>query len=160
MNRLVFRQTMTPGIRYVIAGAGLFCFFPTWDLLIRPGVPVLQLGMVPMWIIALGAGALGLLLLAAAILGLSRRLIFDAVAAEVRELGAGAFGLRWQNRYLFRELGAPAVQRETDSEGPTRFAVMIPCARLKHRLRVDSYDTEAEASDIARRIADVMAAAA
>jgi hypothetical protein len=159
MNRLVFRQIMSPGLRRFMALAGLFCFFPTWDLLIRPGVPVLELGMLPMWIIALGAGALGLLLLIASVLGISRRLIFDAAAAELREIGAGAFGLRWQNRYFFRELGAPAVQRETDSEGPTRFAVMIPCARLKQRLRVDSYDSEAEAADIARRIADVMEAA-
>ena len=160
MNRLVFPQAMTPGVRYIVGAAGLFCFFPTWDLLIRPGVPVLQLGMLPMWIIALGAGALGALLLVAAILGLSRRLVFDASAAELRELGAGAFGLRWQNRYLFRELGAPSVQRETDSEGPTRFAVMIPCTRLKQKLRVDSYDTEAEAADVAQRIATVLVSAA
>lgn len=157
MNRLVFRQAMSPGIRVVMALTGLFCFFPTWDLLIRPGVPVLELGMLPMWIIALGAMALGLVLLAAAILGPSRELIFDAVAAELRELGAGAFGLRWQNRYSFRELGVPAVQHETETDGPTRFAVMIPCARRKQRLRVDSYDSEAEAEETARRIAAVLA---
>lgn len=160
MSRLVFRQIMPPAMRVVLVAAGLFCFFPAYDLLIRPGVPVLQLGMLPMWIIALGAGALGIVFLLAGILGLSRRLIFDAVAAELRELGAGAFGLRWQNRYAFRELGAPAVQRETDSEGPTRFAVLIPCMRLKQRLRVDSYDTEAEAADVAQRIATVLESAA
>ncbi len=160
MSRLVFRQAMPPAMRVVLAAAGLFCFFPTYDLLIRPGVPVLQLGMLPMWVIALGAGTLGQVFLSASILGLSRRLIFDGVAAELREFGAGAFGLRWQNRYAFRELGAPAVQREADSDGPTRFSVMIPCARLKQRLRVDSYDTEADAAEIARRIAAVLDAAA
>ena len=58
-DALVFRQSMSIGLRWFLAGAGLFCFFPTYDLLIRPGVPVLVLGMVPMWIISLAAGALG-----------------------------------------------------------------------------------------------------
>ncbi len=86
---------MSKGLRWFVAAAGLFCFFPTYDLLIRPGIPVLVLGMVPMWIIALGAGGLGLVLLASAILGPARTIIFDPVKSEMRDLGAAGFGLRW-----------------------------------------------------------------
>ncbi len=155
-TQIVFQQTMTGAMRWIIGAAGLFCFFPTYDPLVRPGVPVLQLGMLPMWIIALGAMSIGVLLLAAAILGISRTLIFDAAAGEMRELGAGAFGLRWGRRQNLRDLGAPEVSRETDSEGPTRYAVMIPCSGRKQRLRVESYDDEAAAAATAQRIAALL----
>jgi hypothetical protein len=158
-SRLVFRQTMSPGLRCFIAVAGLFCFFPTYDLLIRPGVPVLQLGMLPMWIIVLGAGTLGALLLVAAILGLSRKVVFDAQAREMRELGAGSFGLRFQRRHAFADLGAPSVRRDESSDGPTRFEVIVPHAARKRPIVIETYADEPGASDAARRIAAVLASA-
>lgn len=155
-TQLVFRQVMGPGTRFVIALAGLFCFFPTYDLLIRPGVNVLRPGMLPFWFIALGAMALGLLLLAAAILGITRTLVFDADAAEMRELGAGAFGLRWRRRVDLRELGAPDVRREDDSDRPPRCAVIMSCAGRKHLLRVEAYESETKAQATAQRVAALL----
>jgi hypothetical protein len=156
---LVFRQSMSVGLRWFIAGAGLFCFFPTYDLLIRPGVPVLQLGMVPMWIIALGAGALGAALLAAAVLGPKRTVIFDPAAGELRDLGAADFGLRWSRRYPFRDLGTPTVERVYESDGPDTWRVVIPCAGRSQPLSIESYKEEAAAQDAANRIAAVIARA-
>lgn len=37
-DALIFHQSMSIGLRWFPAGAGLFCFFPTYELLIRPGV--------------------------------------------------------------------------------------------------------------------------
>jgi hypothetical protein len=156
---LVFRQSMSVGLRWFIAGAGLFCFFPTYDLLIRPGVPVLQLGMVPMWIIALGAGALGAALLVAAILGPKRTVIFDPAAGELRDLGTADFGLRWSRRYPFRDLGTPTVERVYESDGPDTWRVVIPCAGRAQPLSIESYKEEAAAQDAANRIVAVIARA-
>ena len=154
---LVFRQSMSIGLRWFFAAAGLFCFFPTYDLLIRPGVPVLVLGMVPVWIIALSAGALGLAILTAAILGPKRTVIFDPAARELRDLGAADFGLRWSRRYPFRDLGTPTVARVEDSDGPATWHVMIPCAGRKRPLDIESYRDEATAQQAATRIASVIA---
>jgi len=154
---LVFRQRMSKGLRWFLAGAGIFCFYPTYDLLIRPGVPVLQLGMAPMWAITLGAMALGLVLLAAALFGPRRTLVFDPAAREVRELGAADFGLRWRRRYAFRDLGSPAVRREEDSDGPAYYRVVIPCTSRKQPIDVERYDDEASARKIVEQIAAVMA---
>ena len=156
---LVLRQNMSIGLRWFFAGAGLFCFFPAYDLLIRPGVPVLVLGMAPMWIIALGAGALGLALLAAAILGPARTVIFDPAAGELRDLGAADFGLRWSRRYPFRDLGAPTVMRVYETDGPDTYRVVIPCAGRKQPLTIESHTEEAAAQDAANRIAAVIARA-
>lgn len=155
-SHLVFRQTMSPGLRCFIGAAGLFCFFPTHDLLIRPGVPVLQLGMLPMWIISLGAGTLGAVLLGAATLGASRKVVFDARAREMRELGAGSFGLRFQHRHAFADLGVPSVRREDSSDGPARFAVIVPHAARGLPIVIDTYDDETGASDAVRRIAKLL----
>src|SRR5262245_22422009 len=156
---LVFRQRMSKGLRWLLAAAGLFCFFPTYDLLIRPGVPVLQLGMAPMWGIALGAMALGLVLLAAALFGPRRILVFDPVRREVREHGAADFGLRWQRRHAFRDLGQPAVTHVADSDGPDYYRVVIPCAGRKQPLDVERYDDEASARQATDRIAALIASA-
>jgi hypothetical protein len=120
-------------------------------------VPVLVLGMAPMWIIALGAGALGLALLIAAILGPARTVIFDPVAGELRDLGAADFGLRWSRRYPFRDLGAPAVMRVHESDGPDTWRVVVPCAGQKQPLSVETYLDEATAQQAAARIAAVIA---
>jgi hypothetical protein len=154
---LVFRQRMSIGLRWFVAGAGLFCFFPTYDLLIRPGVPVLVLGMAPMWFIALAAGALGLALLAAAILGPKRAVIFDPVARELSDHGAADFGLRWSRRWPFRDLGAPSVMRVTETDGPDTWRVVIPCAGRKQPLGIESYSGEATARQSADRIAAMIA---
>jgi len=156
---LVFRQSMSVGLRWFVAAAGLFCFFPTYDLLIRPGVPVLALGMVPMWLIALGAGALGLALLAAAILGPARTVIFDPAARELRDRGAADFGLRWSRRYPFRDLGAPTVMRVHETDGPDTWRVVIPCAGREQPLSIETYSEETSAQEAANRIAAVIARA-
>lgn len=155
MPPLVFRQSMSVGLRWIVGAAGLFCFFPTYDLLIRPGVPVLVLGMAPMWFIAVGAGALGLVLLVAAILGPARTVIFDPAARELRDLGAAGFGLAWGRRYPFRDLGAPTVMRRHESDGPDTWRVVVPCAGKP--LDIESYDDEAAARQAADRIAATMA---
>ena len=154
---LVFRQNMSIGLRWFVGGAGLFCFFPTYDLLIRPGVPMLVLGMAPMWLIALGAGALGLALLAAAILGPARTVIFDPATRELRDLGAADFGLRWSRRYPFRDLGTPSVMRVYETDGPDTWRVTIPCAGRKQPLGIESYKEEATAQEAANRIAAMIA---
>jgi hypothetical protein len=154
---LVFHQSMSIALRLFVAAAGLFCFYPTYDLLIRPGVPVLVLGMVPMWFISLAAGALGLALLAVAVLRPKRTVIFDPLANELRDRGAADFCLRWSRRYPFRDLGTPTVERVEDSDGPPTWRVVIPCAGRKRPLDIESYRDEATAQQAARRIAAVMA---
>ncbi len=156
MPPLVFRQSMSVGLRWIVGAAGLFCFFPSYDLLIRPGVPLLQLGMAPMWFIALGAGALGLILLAAAILGPARTVIFDPKMRELRDLGAAGFGLAWSRRYPFRDLGAPDVMRRHESDGPDTWRVVVSCAGKP--LDIESYADEADARQAAASIAALLAA--
>src|SRR5262245_37638426 len=115
MNALVFKTKLGPIERVVLAAAGLGCFWPTYDLLIKPGVSVLQLGMVPMWILSLLAMALGVGLLAGAVLGLLHVLIVNPRTGYLVELGAGSFGIRWRKRYAFRDLGPPIVVRDDSS---------------------------------------------
>jgi hypothetical protein len=145
---------MSAGLRVFVALAGLFCFLPADDLLIRPPAPpVLQLGMLPMRVIAPGAGALGRALLVAAMLGGSRTLVFDPAAGEMRELGAARFGLRWRRAHGFRDLGGPDVLRDQDSDGPSCYRVMISRAGRKQPIEIDRYPDEAAAREAARRIA-------
>jgi hypothetical protein len=154
---LLFRQNSSAGLRGFVAVAGLICLFPTYDLLIRPGVPVLQLGMLPMWIISLGALALGLMLLAAAVLGISRTVIFDPAGGEMLELSAADFGLRWRRRHGFRDLGSPDVVRDRDSDGPPYYRVVILCAGMKRPIEIERYPDEAAARAAAQRISAVIA---
>ena len=120
-------------------------------------MPVLVLGMVPMWIISLAAGALGLALARRRHPRPGAHRDLRSGGRELRDLGAADFGLRWSRRYPFRDLGTPTVERVDDSDGPPTWRVMIPCAGRKQPLGIENYPDEAAAQQAATRIASVIA---
>jgi hypothetical protein len=147
-------------MRWAFGAMGVFCFVPVYDLLIRPSgfsLQIPELALLPAWFIVLVAGALGLALIVAAILGLSRQVVVDAKMRELRELGAGAFGLRFRRRTDFRDLGAPIVRRQYRESGPDNFVVQMPRASGKRSIVIETYADEAGANEVARKIAALLA---
>jgi hypothetical protein len=66
---LVFHQPLGLVARVFLIAGGVLALSAPHELLIRPGVPLLQWGMLPFWIIGVLAGMLGALFLLAGILG-------------------------------------------------------------------------------------------
>src|SRR5690606_9714464 len=95
-GKLVFHQPLGWVARTILIAGGAFALSAPHELLIRPGVPLLQWGMLPFWLIGVVAGLVGAVLLLAGILGLTRTVTLDAAARELRVDGNGSFGIGWR----------------------------------------------------------------
>ncbi len=144
-GNLVFRQPLGAIARIILCLGGVVALSAPHELLIRPGVPLLQWGMVPFWIIGIAAGMIGALFLLAGILGLTRTVTFDAAAREMLVDGNGSFGIGWRTRYLFADILELNIVEEPQSEGPARYALQAIVAKASGPVEIDTFASEAEA---------------
>lgn len=153
---LVFRQPLGVVARIGLAAAGALALSAPHELLIRPGVPLLQWGMLPFWIIAIAAGLLGAVLLLAGVLGLTRTVTFDGAAREMFVDGNGSFGIGWRTRYRFADILELNVVEEAQREGPSRYTLQAIVANAAGPVEIDTFASEADAIAAEARIDALM----
>jgi hypothetical protein len=140
----------------LLAGGGVLALSAPHELLIRPGVPLLQWAMLPFWIIGVTAGLIGAVLLLAGILGLTRTVTFDAVKREVRVDGNGSFGIGWSERYTFADVLEFDIVKNEQSEGPSKFVLQAAVAGAAGPLEIDTFAEEGEAIEAEEKIQALM----
>jgi hypothetical protein len=144
-GKLVFQQPLGWIARVFLIGGGALTLSAPHELLIRPGVPLLQWGMLPFWLIGVAAGLIGAVLLLAGILGLTRTVTFDAAARELRVDGNGSFGIGWSERYTFADVLELGIVKLERSEGPPRFVLQAIVTGASGPLEIDTFASEHEA---------------
>ncbi len=144
-DKLVFHQPLGWIARIVLVGGGMLALSAPHELLIRPGAPLFQWGMLPFWLIGGVAGLIGAVLLLAGILGLTRTVLFDAESRELRVDGNGSFGIGWSERYKFSDVLELDIVKEEQSEGPPRFRLQAVIARAGGPLEIDTFPSEQDA---------------
>lgn len=153
---LVFRQPLGTFTRIFLAAAGALALSAPHELLVRPGVPLLQWGMLPFWIIGIAAGLIGAVLLLAGVLGLTRSVTFDGAAREMFVDGNGSFGIGWRTRYKFADVLELNVIEEPQREGPPRYALQAIVANASGPVEIDTFANETVAIEAEARINAVM----
>lgn len=144
-GKLVFHQPLGALARIVMVAGGALALSAPHELLIRPGVPLLQWGMLPFWIIGVVAGMIGALFLLAGVLGLTRTVTFDAASRELRVDGNGSFGIGWSARYAFADILEFDIVKHEQSEGPPRFVLQAVVSGASGPLEIDTFPGEGEA---------------
>ncbi|HMN51951.1 MAG TPA: hypothetical protein PKB01_07810 [Xanthobacteraceae bacterium] len=142
---LVFHQPLGWIARIILGVGGALALSAPHELLIRPGVPLFQLAMIPFWIIGIGAGLIGAVFLLAAILGLTRTVTFDGEAREMIVDGNGSFGIGWKTRYRFADILELNVIEDPQTEGPSRFLLQAIVANASGPVEIDSFAARAPA---------------
>jgi hypothetical protein len=155
-GKLVFHQPLGWFARTLLIGGGVLALSAPHELLIRPGVPLLQWGMLPFWVIGVTAGLIGAVFLLAGILGLTRTVTFDAKARELRVDGNGSFGIGWSERYAFADILELDIIKQEQSEGPPRFVLHAVIARAQGPLEIDTFASEREAIAAEEKIQTLM----
>lgn len=153
---LVFHQPLGTVARIFLAAAGVLALSVPHELLIRPGVPLFQWGLLPFWIIGVAAGLIGAVLLLAGVLGLTRTVTFDGAAREMFVDGNGSFGIGWRTRYKFADILELNVVEEAQREGSSRYALQAIVANASGPVEIDTFASEAEAIGAEARINAVM----
>lgn len=143
--RLVFHQPLSVLVRLALVAGGAVALSAPHEFLIRPGVPLLQWGMLPFWIVGIAAGLLGALFLLAGVFGLTRTVTFDGKAREMFVDGNGSFGIGWRTRYKFADILELNIVKEPQREGPARYALQAIVANAAGPLEIDSFASESEA---------------
>jgi len=154
----VYHEPITIFTRVLLFLAGLVPLLAPYELLIRPGVPVFQLGMFPFWVIAIGASCVSLLLLAAAVLGFTKTVHFDRERRQMTLRADGIFGLSHVRTYAFERLGMPGLRRDDDTEGPPVYRLEIPVAARRRPIEIAVFKTEPEATIEADRLRMILKA--
>ncbi len=142
----IYCEPMRGLARVLLFLAGLVPFLAPYELLIRPGVPVFRLGMIPLWVIAIGATCVGTVLLAAAVLGFTKTVHFDRQRRLVIVRADGIFGLSHVRTHAFERLGMPGVHLDDDTEGPPVYRLEIPVAGRRRPIEIAVFKTEVEAT--------------
>lgn len=155
-GKLVFRQPWSPYARALAGAAGVLALSVPHELLIRPGVPLFQVAMIPFWIIGVSAGLFGALLVFAAVLGLTRSVTFDAETRAMEVDGNGSFGISWKSRYTFSDILELNVIREPQRNQPPRFTLQATVANASGPVEIDTFNNEAAAQDAEARINRLM----
>ena len=141
----VYCEPISVFTRVFVLLAGLVPFLAPYELLIKPGVPVFRLGMIPFWVIAIGATCLGLLLIAAAVLGFNKTVCFDRKRRLLILRADGILGFKRIWAYDFAHLSMPVVRRDTSSEGPPDYRLEIPVSGRRRPMEIAVFKTETEA---------------
>lgn len=152
-DRMVFTNRLPTAIRVVLALVGAMTFLAPYELLVGPGHPF-QWAMIPFWIISIGALAVGLPVLAAALVGLETTMTIDFERRRFVETATGAFGLRFGRARDFAALVDLSVEEDTFSDGPSSWDVIArfsdPAGRKPWTIR--SLDSPAAAEGLLAEI--------
>ncbi len=155
-RKLVFHQPLSVISRVILGLGGALALSAPHELLIRPGVPLFQLGMLPFWIIGILAGLIGATLLLAAILGLTRTITFDADARMLFVDGNGSFGIGWRARYTFADILELNVIPDSPFDGPRRFVLHAVVANARGPVEIDTFESEMAALEAKAKIEALM----
>ena len=148
----VYYEPISAFTRVFLFLAGLVPFLAPYELLIKPGVPVFRLGMIPFWVIAIGATCLGLLLIAAAVLGFNKTVRFDRKRRLLILRADGILGFTRVWTLDFGHLGMPVVRRDDSSEGPPDYRLEIPVRGRRRPMEIAVFKAETEAIAQADRL--------
>ena len=142
----VYHEPISAATRVLLFLAGLVPLLAPYELLVKPGVPVFQLGMIPFWVIAIGASCVSILLLAAAVLGFTKTVHFDHRLRRMTLRADGIFGFSHVRTHAFERLGVPAIRMDAYTEGPPVYRLEIPVTGRRRPIEIAVFKTESEAA--------------
>lgn len=148
------RSATTRFERGIFAAAGLFCFLPAWDFLLRPGVHPFHPAMLPFWAIAAGAGWLGMQLLAGAFAGGTAVLRIDAETLTVTRTHRSPV-LDRTERWRFADIAGVEVREDLTSEGPPGYDLLLRLADRDRAVPVRNFATRDDA-EAAKRLVEAL----
>jgi hypothetical protein len=150
-DTLTFQHPFGAATRIIVGAAGAVTLLAPYELLIRPGAPLFALGMIPFWIIAIGALSIGLLCITAALLGLTKTVRFDATQRVMDVRTEGSFSIKHRRTRPFADLGTVGVSEDCDTDGPPRYRLDIVIAARKRLFEIAVFPDRAAAEAAASR---------
>ncbi|MBN8655315.1 MAG: hypothetical protein J0M11_06210 [Anaerolineae bacterium] len=146
-GKIEITETMSTGIRIFLFIIGLFPWLAPYELLIKPGWTGFSIITLVFVGISLGAIAVSLAFIGAAIFGMNQTVTFDLNARTITHRYETAINALRTKRYSFSDMTKSEVREHNWDSGPNTYSLEI-YFKDKHKILCGNFSSRAEAEEI------------
>jgi hypothetical protein len=146
-GKIEITETMSTGIRVFLFLLGLLPWLAPYELLIKPGWSGFNVMTLFFAAISLGAIAISLGFIGAAVFGMNQTAIFDLTARTITHRYETAVNALRTKRYSFNDLTKSSVREHNWDNGPNTYSLEI-YFRDGHKILCGDFASRKEAEEI------------
>jgi hypothetical protein len=150
-GKIEITETMSTGIRVFLFIIGLFPWLAPYELLIKPGWTGFSLITLVFVGISLGAIAVSLAFIGAAIFGMNQTATFDLNARTITHRYETIVNALRTKRYSFNDISRSEVREHNWDSGPNTYSLEI-YFKDKHKILCGNFPSRAEAQSVLHQI--------
>jgi hypothetical protein len=144
-------ETMSTGVRIFLFVLGLLPWMAPYELLIKPGWTGFHIFTLVFLAISLGAIAVSLGFIGAAVFGMNQTATFDLAARTVTHRYETAVNALRTKRYSFHEITKSEVRQHVWDNGPNTYSLEI-YFKDGHKILCGNFPSRNEAQDVLNSI--------
>jgi len=150
-GKIEITETMSIGIRVFLFLLGMLPWMAPYELLIKPGWTGFHISTLVFLIISLGAIAISLAFLGAAVFGMNQTATFDLAARTVTHRYETAVNALRTKRYSFHDITKSEVREHNWDSGPNTYSLEI-YFKDGHKILCGNFSSRNEAQDVLNSI--------
>ena len=146
-GKIEITETMSTGVRIILFIMGLLPWFAPYELLIKPGWTGFSIMTLVFAAISLGAIAISLGFIGAAVFGMNQTVTFDLTARTITHRYETAVNALRTKRYSFSDMTKSEVREHDWDSGPRTYSLEI-YFKDKHKILCGNFPSREEAEEI------------
>ena len=146
-GKIEITETMSTGVRIFLFIMGLLPWFAPYELLIKPGWTGFSIMTLVFAAISLGAIAISLGFIGAAVFGMNQTVTFDLTARTITHRYETAVNALRTKRYSFSDMTKSEVREHDWDSGPRTYSLEI-YFKDKHKILCGNFPSREEAEEI------------
>ncbi len=146
-GKIEITETMSTGIRVFLFLLGLLPWMAPYELLIKPGWTGFHIPTLVFLIISLGAIAVSIGFIGAAIFGMNQTATFDLTARTITHRYETTVNALRTKRYSFNDISKSEVREHNWDSGPNTYSLEIHF-NDKHKILCGNFPSRKEAEEI------------
>lgn len=150
-SKIEITETMSTGIRVFLFLLGLLPWLAPYELLIKPGWTGFHISTLVFLIISLGAVAISLGFIGAAVFGMNQIVTFDLAAHTITHRYATAVNPWRTKRYSFYDIAKNEIREHDWDTGPRTYSLEI-YFKDKHKILMGNFTSRKEAESVLEQI--------
>lgn len=150
-NKIEFAETMSTGTRVFLFIVGLLPWLAPYEFFIKNRWNEFSLLMIFFIIISLGAIAVSMAFIGAAIFGMNQTTTFDLDACIISHRYETTVNALREKRYSFRDIAKSDIHEHDWENGPNTYSLKFHF-KDKHKIRCGDFSSRAEAELVLHQI--------
>jgi len=150
-DKIEITETMSTGIRVFLFIMGLFPWMAPYELLIKPGWAGFHISTLVFLIISLGAIAVSIGFIGAAVFGMNQTATFDLTTRTIIHRYETAINALRTKRYSFNDMTKSVVREHDWDSGPRTYSIEISF-KDGHKILCGNFSSHKEAEAVLNQI--------